>query len=112
MTNRTTRNRRLRKKLYLDEFKVMGFDFSCTINYDSEEKYDAFLERFADLAEERNLIISIGGEDNHFEGFVSSGERYGSATDDDIKAVTTELAAHDIISEVVIGDLIDAYYGD
>ncbi|GAL15006.1 hypothetical protein JCM19233_6020 [Vibrio astriarenae] len=37
------RTRRLRKKLYVDEFAVLGFGFSCQVDIDSDTGYEAIL---------------------------------------------------------------------
>ena len=106
MSNEIVRSRRLRKKLYLDEFAILGFEFSCKIAEVSEEDYDAF----ADQAEKRDLFVSIDGEEHQFEGFVTAGNRYGSASEDDRKAMEETLAAFSIVSDVVVGPLVDAFY--
>ena len=110
MSNEIVRSRRLRKKLYLDEFSILGFEFSCKIDEVPEQDYDAFFDAFADQAEKRDLFVSIDGQDNQFEGFVTSGNRYGSATEDDRKAMEETLAAASIVSDIVVGPLVDAFY--
>ena len=86
MTTTPNRTRRLRKKLYLDEFAILGFEFSCKIDLSSEADYDQFFEGFADLIDSRDLFVGIDGDDGLFEGFVTAGERYGSASEEDRKA--------------------------
>jgi uncharacterized protein YggL (DUF469 family) len=110
MSNEIVRSRRLRKKLYLDEFAILGFEFSCKIDEVSEEDYDAFFDAFADQAEKRDLFVSIDGQEHQFEGFVTAGNRYGSASEDDRKAMEETLAAFNIVSDVVVGPLVDAFY--
>ncbi|WP_185232561.1 YggL 50S ribosome-binding family protein [Teredinibacter franksiae] len=110
MSNEIVRSRRLRKKLYLDEFAILGFEFTCKIVEVSEQEYDAFFNALADQMEERDLFLSIDGQNNHFEGFVTSGERYGSASEDDRKAIEKTLTASTIVSDVVVGPLVDAFY--
>lgn len=110
MTTEIVRSKRLRKKLYLGEFAIMGFEFSCKINLDSEVDYEQFFDSFADLADSRNLFVSLDNVEEVFEGFVTSGERYGSAKEEDRKAIEEILSANKIVSDVVIGELVDAYY--
>ncbi len=110
MSNEIVRSRRLRKKLYLDEFAIKGFEFSCKIDSLSEEEYSAFFDAFADQADKRDLFVSIDGQDDHIEGFVTSGERYGSASEEDRKAVEETLSSFDVVSDVVVGSLVDAFY--
>ena len=110
MTQEIVRSKRLRKKLYLEEFAILGFEFSCKISLDSTEDYDKFFEAFADLVESRDLFVGLDGDDGLFEGFVTSGERYGSATEEDRKAIEEALSAQKIVSDVLVGSLLDAFY--
>ncbi|MGK0442775.1 MAG: hypothetical protein ACJA0N_002594 [Pseudohongiellaceae bacterium] len=110
MSNEIVRSRRLRKKLYLDEFAILGFEFSCKIDLKSEQEYDNFFDAFADQADKRELFVSIDGSEGQFEGFVTSGERYSSATEDDRQALQETLASFSIVSDVVVSPLVDAFY--
>ena len=109
MTKEVVRSRRLRKKLYVGEFAIMGFDFSCKIDIKSEGEFEAFLEAFSDAAESRNLVISLDNVDELFEGFVTSHDRYGSATEEDRAAIEAVLSAHSIVSDVIVSKLIDVF---
>ncbi len=110
MTKEVVRSRRLRKKLYVGEFAIMGFDFSCKVDINSDAEFEAFLEAFADVAEEKNLLISLDNADEQFEGFVTSHDRYGSATEEDKAAIEAVLSAHSIISDVVVSKLLDVFH--
>lgn len=110
MSNVIKRSRRLRKKLYLDEFAIMGFEFSCKIDLSEEADYGAFFDNFAGQVEDRNLFVSLDGNEDLFEGFVTSGDRYGSATEDDRQAIEKALSEYKIVSDVTIGPLVDACY--
>jgi uncharacterized protein YggL (DUF469 family) len=110
MSKEIVRSRRLRKKLYLDEFAILGFEFSCKIDLESTEAYDIFFDAFADHVDQRDLFVNIDGQDNQFDGFVTSGERYGSATDSDRKSMEDALADFSIVSDVVVGPLVDVFY--
>lgn len=112
MTKEIVRSRRLRKKLYLDEFAVLGFEFTCAINTESDDDYEQFFDSFADLIEARDLFVSLDGNDSQLEGFVSSGGRYSSATDEDKKAIEEALSSYKIMSDVKVGELVDACYED
>jgi uncharacterized protein YggL (DUF469 family) len=109
MTKEVVRSRRLRKKLYVGEFAIMGFDFRCKINIESETEFEAFLEAFADAAESKNLLISLDNIDELFEGFVTSHDRYGSATEEDRAAIEAVLLAHSIITDVIVSKLVDVF---
>ncbi|RRJ85312.1 50S ribosome-binding protein YggL [Aestuariirhabdus litorea] len=105
------RSRRLRKKLYLGEFAVLGFEFTCRINLKDEAEFDTLFDALADLMGERNLLVIGGGSEESFEGYVVSSERYQSATDEDRKAVEQWLAQQPCISDAVVSELSDAHYG-
>ncbi|MFA7555428.1 MAG: 50S ribosome-binding protein YggL [Spongiibacteraceae bacterium] len=110
MTKEVVRSKRLRKKLYLGEFAIKGFDFTCKIDITAEAEYEKFINAFADLVDARNLFVSLDNVQEMFEGFVTSGERYGSATEQDQKAIEAILTEHSIISDISIGNLVDAFY--
>ncbi|MFT5117511.1 MAG: hypothetical protein ACI9NY_001040 [Kiritimatiellia bacterium] len=111
MTNEIVRSNRLRKKLYLDEFAILGFEFTCKVSMESESEYDAFFQRFAVLVEARNLYINLDGDADCFVGFVTSADRYGNATAEDKKAIENALSDNKMISDLSVGDLVDAFYG-
>ena len=110
MSEKTTRNRRIRKKLYLDEWAILGFEFSCEISEASEADYENFFNSFADLVDQQHLYITLDNDSESFEGFVTSADRYGNATDENRAAIEAVLNNHNIVSEVNVGELIDAFY--
>lgn len=103
----TTRSRRLRKKLHVDEFRELGFHlrFAFAEHVDPLARlrfWDAFL---AEAIEARKL--TYGGAET---GFVAA-ER-GSATEDDRRHVREWLAARAEPGVVEVGPLVDAWYDD
>ncbi|MFT7559789.1 MAG: hypothetical protein ACI93R_001704 [Flavobacteriales bacterium] len=110
MTAQITRSKRLRKKLYLEEFAIVGFEFSYKLDLESTDAYEAFLDSFVDLIDTLNLIVNLDGDHGVFQGFVSSGERYGSTTEDDRTAIKDALESYDTVSDVVVQELVDAVY--
>lgn len=100
------RSKRLRKKLYIDEFAVLGFELSCKLKVKNEMESDLFLDQLIDFVVERNLCLA-GGE----PFFIFSNNRYGSATEADRCAIKTWLASLVNLIEVNVGDLVDANYG-
>ena len=102
--------RRLRKKLYLGEFAVLGFEFSCTLNLDTEDAYDSWLDQLIEFIERRDLCMGGRGNTNSFSGFICSAHRYNSAIDEDREAVKNWLESSGGASNIVIGGLVDAYY--
>lgn len=111
MQSGKNRSRRLRKKLYLDEFAMMGFEFSCKIDLKQEAEFDTLFDALAELIYSRNLLVDGGGNEDGFEGYIISGERYESATDEDRKAIEEWLKAQPGVSDVEVDDLSDAFYG-
>ncbi len=105
-------NRRQRKKLYLEEFAVLGFEFSCTINREADITTDAFFDSLISLLSSRNLMIDGDGSDYEFVGYITSNERYGSATQEDIAAVKTWLESTSGIEDVKVFELTDVFYGN
>ncbi len=107
-----TRSKRLRKKLYVDEFTVLGFGFHGKFSAETDAELDPFFDGLVELIEGRNLMICGGNDGEHFEAYVSSSERYESATDEDRKAVQEWLDSQASITDVVVTELSDAYYGE
>jgi uncharacterized protein YggL (DUF469 family) len=106
------RSKRQRKKMYVDEFSVIGFGFQGRFNADSDEQLDPFFDGLVELLNTRDLMISGGNNEDFFEAYLSSNDRYGSATEEDRTAVTEWLNAQKRISDVVVAELSDAYYGE
>lgn len=103
--------RRLRKKLFLDEFAVMGFEFSASLSEFSFEQVDAFFDALLEFVTARNLEVGCGGTKDAFSGHIASIERYGSATEEDRAALEEWLKQQSGISDIVIEQLSDLYYG-
>lgn len=64
------RSKRLRKKLYVNEFAVYCFEF--TANCSKQDDSETFIDDFLCLIESRGLIVGGAGELEHFEGFIVS----------------------------------------
>ena len=110
MTDKIVRSKRLRKKMHLGEFAILGFEFSYTINVDSVEEYQAFFDSFVNVVGERNLFISLNTCSGKFAGIVSSGDRYGNASEEDRSAIAAALESSKIVSDITVGELVDAAY--
>jgi len=104
--------KRLKKKLYLDEFAVMGFEFSCKIKPGASLTTDEFFDALIELIATRNLMINGSGREFEFSCYVTSNKRYESATEDDIATLKTWLESKDGVEDVKVSGLSDAYYGD
>ncbi len=75
------KSRRIRKKLFLGEFAILGFEISCETDINDFDRYDAFVDDFIDYIDELGLCFGGGGLEL-FEGFLCSTDRYGSATEE------------------------------
>ncbi|MCJ8315222.1 MAG: DUF469 family protein [Saccharospirillaceae bacterium] len=107
----STKNRRIRKKLYLDEFAIKGFELSFDIEDKSDELND-FIWELVGVVESNGMDIGGSGDATSWNGFILSSERYGSPTAENVKTVEDWLTAKSFISNVVMGDLVDANYGE
>ncbi|PKI16026.1 50S ribosome-binding protein YggL [Colwellia sp. 12G3] len=106
----TRKSLRLRKKLYLDEFAVMGVELDCNLTCKDESELATIMDDFFLYVETLKLRIGGGGDLTSFAGFISSIERYGSVTESDISSISNWLKDQNIISEFNIGELVDANY--
>ncbi|KXF82231.1 50S ribosome-binding protein YggL [Enterovibrio coralii] len=102
------RSRRLRKKLYLDEFAVFGFVLTLKLNTDDDEALDHFIESLADYAESRHLLVGGGGMTN-IELVIGSALRYGSATEQDRESIKAWIEERDEAELVELGPLLDLH---
>ena len=107
----SNKSRRLRKKLYLDEFAILGFEFSCTINVKNSDDFDTLLSHLIGFVESRELSLNGGGDTKLFTAFICSDQRYVSATEKDRDSVTAWLNEQENIKNITVEKLIDANYG-
>ncbi len=106
------RSRRLRKKLYIDEFSILGFGFTCELAFENDEQLDNFFSEFIAFVESRDLHVSGGSDDETFDGFITSIGRYESATEEDRTEIQNWLSKQEKVSEVLLGKLEDPVYVD
>lgn len=105
----TTRSRRLRKKLCVDEFQELGFELNLDLKDDlSVEEIDSFLDQFILEALQANGLDYVGGEDF---GLVCLAER-GSVSEEQRAAVESWLKGRSELSKVEVSPLVDAWYPD
>ena len=105
------KSRRIRKKLYLDEFAVLGFEFSCTLNVNTSDEFDSLLSQLVAFIESRDLSMAGGGGTTLFSASICSDNRYGSATAEDIDTITAWLDTNAAIENIAVSQLVDANYG-
>jgi uncharacterized protein YggL (DUF469 family) len=110
MSEKPSRNKRLQKKLYLGEWAILGFEFSFKLNEASEEQYEVFFDSLEKLVNTEELYISLDNDNESFHGSVTSSERYGNATEENRAAIEALLNSQDIVSDVKVGGLVDAFY--
>nr|WP_245597648.1 50S ribosome-binding protein YggL [Psychromonas aquimarina] len=63
------------------------------------------------FTESRNLIMGGAGGTDTFTIYISSFDRYGSATEEDRSAFQAWLKNNTFIVDAKVDDLSDAYYG-
>ena len=105
------RSRRLRKKLFSGEFTVYGFEVTCRITEQGEINYDQFIDEFIELVEGQSLIFGGGANHGKFDCFVMSDGRYDSPTDKERLVIENWLSNNSNISEIKVGELVDANNG-
>lgn len=106
----SSKKRRLRKKLYLQEFAILGFKLNIDINPAEAVDSEPFFDQLVALLNERNLFLNIGDCNSSCNGFVSSAARYGSATNQDIDAIKALLDSQALVTSYQLGDLRDVFY--
>lgn len=107
----SNRSKRLRKKLYLEEFSVLGCEVSFTLASDDDAVFDKGLTGLVNFMESNELIMNIAADGNQFYLYVSSHSRYESLTDENRTAIQAFLESNDVFTEINVAALSDAYYG-
>ena len=108
---RSSRSRRLRKKLFLDEFATQGFtlDFEFTNAKENGEQLDDFIDEMMEGAIKPNGLIFIGSAcSDTFAGVVICEERYAAVTAEQRQLVIDWLAKNSAVKNVEAGELTDA----
>lgn len=106
------RSKRLRKKLFQDEFATFGFELECEFKDDiSEEIISQFVDSFfIDAISGAGLAFGGGLSSKRLSGFVGSNQRYGSTTEADKAKLLAWLTAQPQVASVELGEIIDANY--
>lgn len=104
------RNRRLRKKLRVDEFQELGFEVSWNFPAGSDtDKVDSLVDQFIDEVIEVNGLGFAGGGDLSWEGLVCT-QSLGKCTDEQreqVKAWLEKAGAE----QVEVSELFDLWWG-
>src|SRR5688572_2860757 len=106
------RSKRLRKKLFQDEFATFGFELECEFKNDlTDETISQFIDSFfIDAINAEGLVFGGGLSSKRLSGFISSNKRYGSATEADKAKLLAWLKAQPQVATVELGEIIDANY--
>ncbi|AQT59155.1 MAG TPA: YggL family protein [Cellvibrio sp.] len=106
------RSKRLRKKLFQDEFATFGFELECEFKSDlSEETISEFVDSFfIDAINAEGLVFGGGLSSKRLSGFIGSAKRYGSATEADKAKLHAWLVAQPQVAKVELSEIIDANY--
>lgn len=106
------RSKRLRKKLFQDEFATFGFELECEFKDDiSEEVISQFVDSFfIDAINAEGLAFGGGLSSKRLSGFVGSNQRYGSTSEADKAKLLAWLKAQPQVASVALGEIIDANY--
>jgi len=103
-----TRSRRLRKKLFVGEFRELGFEVDLSFGEVADAKtVDAFFDRFFSEAVMPEGMVFAGWAD---AGFVCSSQR-GSVTEAQRATVETWLGDQPVLSGFRVGPLMDVWHG-
>ena len=105
-------NKRQRKKLYLGEFKELGFEVTATFKPGVDvDGRNAFLERLLESTSREELAFSGGTSAAGLDGFFTLDHR-GSVTEQQRERVRALLAADAAIANPNVGPLVDAWHGE
>ena len=103
-----TRNRRQRKKLFVGEFKELGFDLDLSFAEAADtDKVDAFFHHFFHEAIMPEGLVFGGADD---AGFVCTSRR-GSVTEAQRSEVERWLDGNPALSGFRVGPLMDVWHG-
>ena len=109
--NAKNRNRRLRKKLRVDEYQELGFDIAWKLPDDTDSTaIDAFIVRFFNEAIEPNGL-GFGGEgDVLWHGIICT-QKLGKCTDEQRTTVEKWLTDNGATA-VKVSDLYDVWWAE
>ncbi|MCL2913897.1 YggL family protein [Shewanella corallii] len=106
------KSRRLRKKLYLGEFAVYGFQLQSQLTCDAEQEYDEFTDELMALLESRELCCVCGASNGVCDAIIMPETRYGSPSEEDRQVLNDWLKGHAKVTEFQLGELLDLTYGE
>ncbi len=105
--------KRMRKKLFLNEYKSLGFELIIEVKKGTEnDKIIDLLDDFIDFLDERDLSINARDNELNSAMLITSSLKYGSASNEDINACESWLKNKEIVKQIKIGNLIDSWYDE
>jgi len=104
--------KRLRKKLYKDEFKEIGFEIKCSFNDEiSESNFDRFIDDFIDVIEGKGLVFGGGGSHKiSWEGIISREKKYSRTDESDRLFISNWIKSRREVRDYTLGRDIDLWY--
>ncbi|WP_426416463.1 50S ribosome-binding protein YggL [Aestuariirhabdus sp. LZHN29] len=106
------RSRRLRKKLFTGEYRVLGAE--CRVRFSRallEAEIENFWDQLVALLGTMELQFGGGGAARVFSGFITAKGRYGGVTQEQLEKLDEWLKAQLLVASVEISEPMDAYYG-
>ena len=104
------RSKRLRKKMYLDEFATLGFELECEFKTDlDEDVLSGFIDTFfIDAIAAKDLLFAGGLSSKRLSGFITAQKRYESVTNTEKESLEHWLKAQAAVANVQLSPLMDA----
>ena len=111
-SNAKNRSKRLRKKLFVEEFKVQGFEVDMSFaESTTDEAMDVFFDDFlANVIEANELVFGGGGNKEGFSGFIIPSARYASVTEEHRKLLAEWFEKNGLVTEHSTSELMDANF--
>lgn len=110
MKENAKRNRRIRKKLRVDEYQELGFEVSWNFAQGTtDEQIDTIVDGLINDVIEPNTLGFAGGGDLEWEGIVCT-QHIGKCTDEQRAAVKAYLESQKL-ENIEVTDLFDLWWG-
>jgi len=110
MTSTSKRKRRIRKKLYLDEFAVYVFELKIDLSTSYPEEELVFLDDLIYQLEGMKLLYMGYFLETKLRGHIIAKGRYNSPTEFQRQYISDWCQRHSSIKEFEFGSFENAYY--
>ncbi|BCN23882.1 hypothetical protein VYA_11010 [Vibrio alfacsensis] len=101
------KSKRVRKKLFLDEFAKFGVQVKFQFDYEDAQDSELFFDDFFTFLGDQDLTFYGGHSKNDFSAVVLSQGRYTSITDKERTEIENWLNTHKLCSDVVVSEVVD-----